>query len=222
VIDPRTGLAPSLAPIWLEDQAVDPRVASVGGGANEPGESSPLSGIDALGALYRFAARFENSPGGAMPEIDRSDPGVALVGDVVAARTGDPDARATARKALRERLTDEAPDWLAAWCHVGIGRSLLREPEEDDRRLGVIELLEVPARLSVSQPYLAGVALAEAAVAMRELGDVRGAEVLHAELLDGYAGHPALNWDPIRNWPDHVLPDAPGQADAGPPTRNGA
>jgi hypothetical protein len=78
---------------------------------------------------------------------------------------------------------------------------LLREEALETRRLGVAELMHLPAHLADAVPYLTGVALAEGAVELLKEGDRDGADRLRTELMDGYLGHPALDYAPVRNWP---------------------
>jgi hypothetical protein len=87
--------------------------------------------------------------------------------------------------------------WMEAWCRIGLGRSLIREEESGARLRGVIELLHLPARFGTEHPNLAGVALADAAVTMAELGDVEAARSLKDELIAKFPNHPVLAWDPL-------------------------
>jgi hypothetical protein len=166
----------------------------------------------ALSNLYWQAARFECGldPGPIDPASD--DAGLTLVQQIVIARTGDPAAREQARAQLRTRLKSRPEPWVEAWCRAGVGRSLLREDSVEFKRLGIIELLHVPARLPEESPYLTGVALAEAAVALHKLGDRGGADKLRAGLKASFSGHPALDWTPISSWPYPAQPA--GQAPA--------
>lgn len=225
VVDPATGLVPAIPPIWC-----GPAGAHVMAGlpafaqADPPSGGAPMEPAAALAVLYLQAARFEAGEPASVPDINAGDPGVALVRQIVAARIGDAAQRQSFRAALEARLPRQEPSpespgsslpsWMEAWCRVGIGRSLLREESPEQRRLGVIELLHVPARLSSAHPYLAGVALAEASVALAELGDAAGSGVLLDELRALYPSHPVLEWDPIRSQPPR--PPRPLASSAGP------
>ena len=48
-------------------------------------------------------------------------------------------------------------------------------------------------------PYLAGIALAEASVALRNAGDSTGADVLARELMEKYPYHPVVDWPLFRS-----------------------
>ncbi len=63
----------------------------------------------------------------------------------------------------------------------------------------MIQLLHLPARFGKSQPYLAGIALAESALALDALGDAAGANSLFTELRDAYSTHAATNLDAVRS-----------------------
>jgi hypothetical protein len=213
-VDENLGLVPSLAPVWLNTPAVEafarsePIVVWEQQGATAPRRAELLE------ALYRHAARFEcelvtGAPDLSISTSDLADEGIRLVHAMVVAESGSVEERAAARKELeaernRARRAGSSRAWVEAWCRLGLGRSLLREPDREQRRLGVIELLHLPARFGTSQPYLAGVALAEAAVALNQLGDAHGADSLLMELRDSYGAHPATTWEPVRSLLDQL------------------
>lgn len=239
LLDPATKLAPSLPPIWLRVPAVEALAAQdtiAAGWDQQPAPGSASGGPSRstlLGLLYLEAARFECGRPAAMPPIASSDPGVQLVAQIVQARIGSPEQRAGARKALEERLRqlaprpgaagDSAPDasaaWLEAWIRAGLGRSLLRENPPELRQAGVVQLLHLPARFAGSHPYLAGLALAEASAALRDLGDADGADTLAHELSVSFPTHPVLDWDPLRlaRSPESSAAGSPSAPSTSPP-----
>ncbi|MBK7404759.1 MAG: hypothetical protein IPJ41_09025 [Phycisphaerales bacterium] len=201
-IDASTGLIGDLPPIWLDLPAV--RVfagASMEGGSFGPREQS-------LAVLYRHAAQTELGVSEPMPRPDSNDEAVRLVWDVVAAQSLIDTERAAGRKAVESRLRKEPSGWLEAWLRIALARSLVREPDPEQQRRGVIELIRVRVAHDRDDPYLAGLALAEAAVTLRAMGQDAGAGELRRELLDRFPGHPATLWDRIVVWP------APASADA--------
>lgn len=220
--DPETGLVPELPPIWLDLPAV--RVFG----------QSPLNAerygdrAAQLAMLYQLAATTESGKTQPMPRLDDNDAGVRLVWDLVAAQSRDEAERLVGRKAIEKRLRADPVGWTDAWLRTALGRSLLREADPDEQRRGVIELLRVRVTHERDAPYLAGLALAEAAVTMQSLGDADAASLLRRELLDSFPGHPATTWEPISLWQDaasasrqhtepntpHVLPPLRTAADA--------
>jgi hypothetical protein len=64
--------------------------------------------------------------------------------------------------------------------------------------LGVAELLAVPAAIEYAVPYLTGVCLAEAAVALHAQGDLKGAVAVRTRLIERFAGHPVMEWEAMR------------------------
>jgi len=217
MLDPATGLVPALPPMWMDSpgvQAFARGKAPVHSRAGE-GPSSTQKRAAALSMLYWQAARFECGLDPGSIATGDTDAGPSLVEQIVLARAGDPAQREAARGQLRTRLKLPIEPWVEAWCRAAVGRSLLREDSVELRRLGIIELLHVPARLPDQCPYLTGLALAESAVALGALGDRAGADRLRAELHDTFAGHPALDWAPIAAWPAPA-PPAPAQYGAGP------
>jgi hypothetical protein len=195
VLDAGTGLCPSVPPIFLNWPSVAAWARMEGASAAEPQAA-------ALAQLYLASARFEAGMPAALPAAGVNDAGVQIVREIVTARIGNAEERAEARGRLMERLRKSGsaalPAWLEAWCRAGVGRSLVRESSAELRRLGVVELLHLPARFGRTHPYLAGVALAEAAAVLRELGDQKGADVLTAELAAQYPTHPVREWDAVR------------------------
>jgi hypothetical protein len=200
LIDASTELAPRVPPMFSRVVSPVGLRAVLGGGA------WPEAGV--VGALYRLAAEHEaQEPADrAVPELpEGAGVGAALVHAVVRARVADEAGRAAGREALRAMLRRSSADvgelgeeadadasgadhgerlgeWSVAWLRAGLGRSLLRETDPATRRAGVIELLHVPAGFSASQPELSAICLAEAAAALRGLGEPAAAAVLDAEL----------------------------------------
>ena len=224
-MDSATGLVPSLPPIWLSWPSVDAFArAPVRQALKDPRTA-------ALEALYLVSAKYECGQTVQVPQISSADPGVQIVREVVLSRIGDVDQRASARKSLEDRthgtMASPTPPWLEAWCRAAIGRSLLREDSVEQKKLGVVELLNIPARFSAMHPYLAGIALAEASVALRNAGDSTGADVLARELMEKYPYHPVVDWPLFRSAapartpaPPLTAPNKP--AEATPPPSQGA
>lgn len=214
VVDQATGLAPALPPIWLNWPSVGAFAHSGVLEVADPGSAM-------LAALYAASARFEAGMEAALPpglESQGTPAGVHVVAEIVSARIGTPEQREEARQKLRARLSPPAsnatpqPAWLEAWCRAGLGRSLLMEDSAELKRLGVVELLHVPARFARTHPYLAGIALAEAAATLRELGDDAGATVLTQELLTMYPTHPVRDWQSPGRQNTAAVPGAPAPA----------
>lgn len=183
VIDGETGLVPALPPMWTASSAV----ASLTGMAKPTSEQASV-----LAAWYARAAAFEC--GLELPTLPARSGGASLVAEIVVSRTGTREEREAARKALRDRLeAGPMAAWREAWCRAALGRSLILEEDEEQRLLGIVELLHVPARFADVHPYLAGLALAEAAGALRALGDAAGAQRLEAELREHFPTHSALD-----------------------------
>jgi hypothetical protein len=205
VVDPATSLAPSLPPMWVNL----PSVQSLARSHWPQATAGTRAAI--LGALYEQAARFDVG----MPtqvvtaSIDHDDT-VELVREIVMGRIGDEVQRPVARQALAARLKKHPAPWLEAWIRTAMGRSMLVESARETQLLGIAELSEVPARLERVDPYLTGIALAEAAVASAKLGDLVGATALRNELSDRFPGHPALEWEALKAW------SAPSPAPAAP------
>ncbi len=206
VVDPGMGLAPSLPPIWAPG-------ASTNAAATSPewARFRARTGLAAEFAdLYEKGARFE---AGLETEVQAPDggsnaPGMSLVREIVISRAGDAEAREAARVALQHRLdvitarpdptrakAPVTPRWVEAWCRIALGRSLIRETDTSMKMRGVIELLHLPARFASEQPYLAGLALADAAVTMSEAGDDVAASALKGELESKFPTHPMTRWE---------------------------
>ncbi|MCA9287135.1 MAG: hypothetical protein KDA05_01035 [Phycisphaerales bacterium] len=199
VIDAQTGLVVSLPPVWVPGPSVRALAAGRDPLAAVSGDAPGAERARVLADLYMAAARFEGGQSVVVPVPSQTlldtDPGVALVADLVLARVGDEAQRERARASLRARLAiEDLPEWQEAWCRAGIGRSLLVEADGERIMQGVVELMHLPARFGSEQAYLTGIALAESAAALRDLGDVGGGETLEQLLGQSYAGHPALEW----------------------------
>lgn len=222
-----TGLIPVLPPVPLLNAEGAGEALAVA--AFDPSTSIP-SGVSraqrralVLARLYVSAAQVERgdfSPGGApvegVSEELGTDPGVALVADMVLARISDAPGRAEARDRLRSRLGPEAGGWIEAWCRLGLGWSLLAEPETASRELGIIELLHLPARFAETEPYLAGLGLGAAFVAMEQFGS-EDAGVLGRLLRERYAEHPVLLMPAVREALDRNTTGARSRSSTSPP-----
>lgn len=204
VPDAALGLVPDLPPIWLD-------VPAVRAFAEAPAPEAAAS-WRIFAQAFKAAARTE---GGQTPDLqllldelaapapragDLKAQAARLVAAIVLSRAGDARQRDQARAALAALTSLDERPWAEAWRRAAIGRSMLREPERDKRLEGVLEMLHVPARLPEASPYLTGLVLAEAAVAMRELGDTAAGERLYQEFASLGDTHPAWQWAPIRGW----------------------
>jgi len=188
VLDPETLLLSAAPPIFLETDALRGLAES-----SAPEREDTVGG--ALRAAYRRAARFElgletETTPGAGPSHD----GARFVRQIVDARTGDASQREAARFALKSGLEDDFGTWREAWRRVALGRSLLREDDPAMRTAAMFHMVHVPARFARSQPYLAGVALAEMSLERMREGDGDVAAALRAELERLEPHHPALAW----------------------------
>lgn len=159
-----------------------------------------------LAELYRAAAiRAAGDEAVALPDADAiRRERLGWFADLVIADTAAVPERRAARERLEQRVgmpgaperdgTGDAPGlerWQQAWGWYAIGRALLHEPDADHREGGALALLHVPARYASEQPYLAGLALADASAVLAELGDVDGARALDEELARRWPAHPA-------------------------------
>ncbi|MDX2147746.1 MAG: hypothetical protein SFZ23_09520 [Planctomycetota bacterium] len=127
------------------------------------------------------------------------DAGVKLVARIVLARAGDENQRRDSRQALESLARDEeSPAWQRSWAWVGVGRSMLRESDPELRMAGVVALLRVASQDEWGGDYLPGLALAEASVALRELGHDGLAVALKRELVDRWADAAPLDWEPLK------------------------
>lgn len=194
VIDPATGLATALPPVWLNV----PAVKSLAGVDAMPSEPGPSRG-EQMRDLYIQAARFECRLPARLRAMDPAwSESQRLVWQIVAARIGDDATRKDARAALQGRLRVAAPAWQEAWSRVAIGRSLLLESDDESKRDGLLQLLTITSREDGSDVYLAGIALAEASAALRARGNTAGANLVLADLIRQYPDHPAMEWDMVR------------------------
>ncbi|MEM0983184.1 MAG: hypothetical protein AAGI17_04445 [Planctomycetota bacterium] len=192
ILDPETGLVPTLSPVFRESPTLEALA--------QLDQSGIVGEPAAIMKWYRAAALHElGRPTGLTSLLlelpERPDPGLDLVSSMVRARIDGPSGRAEARERLvrllvRARSSEETA-WMVAWCHAGIGRSLIEEEDAGLRRLGVSRLVLTHVTSAEVAPLLAGTALADAADVLESDGDAEGAGALR-ELLDArYPSHPA-------------------------------
>ena len=188
-----TALVPALPPIWLDTASVRAfaGAASPVGAAMPPGDRDANRALE-LAELYHHAACRTCGIASTLPQQDVADAEVPFVRALVIAQVSDnAGEREAARRELRGVIARVREPWAEAWCRVAIGRSLLLEPDSEQRLLGVVELLHLPARLERASPYLTGIALSESATALEELGDTAGAARLRREFAQRFSDHPA-------------------------------
>ncbi len=189
-----SGLIPDLHPFWLDTPAV--RAFSQRATAGEPkGDAARLAW------LFVHAAAFESGDRSDAPGLTSAagdSAAVMLVNEIVNARMTDPSGRTKARAALTARLSTETVAWRRDWILAGIGRSLLRENEREQKLLGIDALLQVGGDSDIALGDLAAVCLAEAMVALHDLGEVSGAASLKVTLFQRFSSSPVLTWPPLR------------------------
>ncbi|QQS08330.1 MAG: hypothetical protein IPK69_10045 [Phycisphaerales bacterium] len=216
--DAELGLVSSLPPIWQKTPAV--QALARGETLSEVSHLSEDAGparrrASRLAGLYLAAARgecgLEVGDLSLLLRIEGNDPGLSLVSSLVAARLGDESTRAKARSELRGMIEARSGGWVEAWVRVGIGRSLLLEPDEESRLMGIAELLHVPARLERHSAALTALALAEASAALEAMGDSAGAAKLKQELVVRYPNSSSTDWLLARG----TASDVPAKAPAG-------
>jgi len=224
VLDPRTGLCPQLAPMWVGETSID-AAASVGEWDGLLQRSAtPTIAVSCI-RLFLAAARAEANQTYEIPSAgasENSSEGVRLVRLILLARAGNAEQREVGRAGLTTIARAEGVEpWVEAWCRAGIGRSFLKEPEAQQRIRGVLELMNLPARFNHITPDLAALALAESSSALWDLGDREGAAILKAELSTLHPGHSAALWSgldkitlsaPTRAESNNDLPSAPPAA----------
>ncbi|MBS0191610.1 MAG: hypothetical protein U0573_11140 [Phycisphaerales bacterium] len=180
----------NLPPIWLDSPSVR-QLAETGLGASSKRTGHP-SGADLL-QIYVAAARRDS---GMSSDLDPAkllhDPGWAnIAGELVLSESTDATVRSEARSRLIGRISSTTPAWMLAWCRLGLGRSLLMEDDAEQRRLGTLSLLWVASRPD-ADPWLASLALGDAARGLAALGDWQGCRAVLADLEQRYAESPVL------------------------------
>jgi len=199
LMDPITELCPDVPPIFVRLPGVQTLARTeLTPELLAPTDDAPNPRWIVMARLYHAAAAFESAAAAQLPARPGDDDRpAAWVWDIVASRVAEPEIRTQARTRLRSSLSLQTALWQEAWTRAAIGRSLLLEEESEQRWLGVAELLNLPARLGGEAPYVGGIAMAEAAVALAAMGDPKGALRVKEDMLRRYPQHPALEWDPF-------------------------
>jgi hypothetical protein len=193
LIDRELLLAPALPPIWLESPAVI-AVAQ----ARWPSHSAVVAPLD---VLYRVSMQqAAGVAGDSMPPRPADGTPHQFVWDIIASHGADASLRAQSRDRLRAMMETGPSAWVQVWCRVGVGRSLMLEQDEESWALGIAELAAVPAAYERVVPYLTGVAMAEMARGLLRLGQTDRAVAMRRLLARRFPSHPALDWEPLRNW----------------------
>ncbi len=196
ILDPETALNPALPPVLVTESGLAAAVSAIAW--NNFTKWGTSGRARQLAELYTTAALFEITGQAPPTQLIPVDDGVMLVQQIVHARVGNERERGIARQLLRERLASVQPDWKEAWIHAAIGLSLLVEGDDHSSRLGIVQLLYVPAMYNSDQPYLAGVCLAQASIRLAEMGRGEAAAALAGELAHDYPEHPASEHPIVR------------------------
>ncbi len=185
-LDPTYELSPALAPIWIDTPVVRQLERDLTSyDARGDAVIEAMAGLY-LRAVHRTIGRTSDAP---PVEPDISHQGVALLSTLIEAISEAPASRNTARARLGAMVADQS-SWRAAWVHLFTGLSLLQETGLQRQHRAIESLLHLPARFSVTHPYLGGLALAYAADALERAGDTRGATAVRNDLARRFPHHP--------------------------------
>jgi hypothetical protein len=172
ILDEKTGLIPELPPVLEPTRAVEAAAAVKAwnqGSGDGFQEDTRAALIRAL--LIREAPERDDHP-------PNEEVGITFLRRLVELDSTDSKRRERARQLLLRNI-DSQPAWREAWIHFFVGRSLVeRETDPALRRIGALELLNVPPLGEAAPPELSGRALRLAAQTIRELGDTRNADIL--------------------------------------------
>lgn len=188
-LDPVTGLAPAAPPVMSPEHAQ--RALAILERSTEPATSR-------LRAFYRAALAADPA---LIPPGEPRDDAVRLLAEIARAVSGDEAARRRLIESITPVRESARPEpWRIAWVRAASARSLIAQGAANDdpalTRLGAAEFLTIPALVPAESPYLAGLALAEAAAALESLGEHSPATTLRRELARVSPDHPAAGSRP--------------------------
>ncbi|NEQ50168.1 MAG: hypothetical protein F6K11_08565 [Leptolyngbya sp. SIO3F4] len=187
--DSKLRLCVDLPPIWGSQAGLSAMVADI-----SMDEFTAWQGDKRtyqLAQLYATAAIHEISGRAPVPNFQPTDEGVRLIFEMVVSRVGSSEEREESRNQLFARLDQDIPDWQRAWIHAAVGHSLLLEQDDRSSRLGIVQLMYVPAIYDDSQPYLAGVCLSRAALQLESMGRRDAALMVARTFRQDYDRHDA-------------------------------
>ena len=170
ILDVKTGLVPALPPVLEASRAAQAaEMIDAWKQGSQTQENIRAELIRDL--LLRKAPATAEKP-------RNEDEGSKMLRRLGELESSDPLRRERARELLLRDI-DSAPAWREAWVHFFVGRSLVeRETDPALRRIGVLELLNVPPLGEAAPPGLSARALRLAAGTIRELGDSHNASIL--------------------------------------------
>jgi len=130
-------------------------------------------------------------------EVPVDRPELRFMRDLIYANASDQQMRKDARSRLLAAINDR-PQWMQAWTHEAVGRSLISENGLGRQQRGVVHLLHLPARYAPDQPYLAGLSLYRAVKWLEGAGHGEAVESLRDELIQRYPNHPVHHLTELR------------------------
>lgn len=187
VIDDRFELCLAVPPVWLATPVLaklSHDLANYDAGGDEV--------VAAIAAMYaRSAARAMGAEPTDMPSLP-DHLGVEFLRHIVDCGDNLDATREQSRNWL-SRAEPTLPPFAQAWARFATGASLLSESGLVRQQRGLVNLLHVPALHAPSQPYLAGIALSLAAMALESHGDAEAARLLRSDLTSYFPNHPVLS-----------------------------
>lgn len=185
VFDVRTALTPDLTAVWFDAVAAKaemPKVYQVIRGMQDRPE-----GVFIYYASLASAAGDDETAGKVLGAVKSTEPPISELRDIVAAQreilTGVSPNFAT------RNLSDNIAKFSSNNLPLGLywlGRQRVSSDDVGMQKLGLLDLLRIPAAYGDTQPELAGAALSLAMQKLVELKDVRGSVALRGELLSKY------------------------------------
>jgi hypothetical protein len=183
--DRQTGMSAELVPLWFDAQACRAALPGVLRAVSEMAEPRPEGMRIYYGTLALTAGQWEEARRvlagvqGLQPKLAELLTIAVAQGEVLAGASGD------ALRRLEEtssRLAPENRPLALYW----LGRSKLAESDPDQRRVGMLQLLELPALYGERYPEVAAAGLYHAMSAFAQDQNVTAQAAVRRELLSHY------------------------------------
>ncbi len=203
VLDAETWLCPALPPVWIQRPALSVLRKDL---STYVVADSPIT--DRLALLYLASTQLQNannnriapiqfshdiiiqpanSRANTKDNINQSD-AVAFVEALVICQSDDFQDRRTGISKITPWIRHNG--WMAGWARYGRGIAQIRSTQQELIKRGLVDLLYLPSEFAETNPYLAGIALYQAAYNLESAGKTTQANKLKQELNTKYQTHP--------------------------------
>lgn len=182
-VDLQTGLSPELPPIWFDDEAAARSLSDVGRTISVMAQPRPPA-TRVYYATLALAAGEPRKASQALEGLEALPDVKSIIEAQMQLEQGEPDSAIRLLTGELDGLDESLKPLALYW----LGQARVSDSEKNVRRVGVLDLLRIPAFFGQDHPELAAAGLYVAMHTLADAGDMTGSIAIRRELLDRYGG----------------------------------